>query len=78
MEELRETLEEMGFKGIAPEHLELFAKGLFLNFIYRSNQNIILLCKIDLKRLMKHEQHVKKKEGTAQKLPPVTSASLPV
>ena len=32
MEELEETLEEMGFKDIAPEHLELFAKGYFDSF----------------------------------------------
>lgn len=27
MEELKEVLEEMGFKDVPPNHLELFAKG---------------------------------------------------
>lgn len=28
MKEVKEVLEEMGFRDIPPEHLELFAKGM--------------------------------------------------
>ena len=34
LEELQTTLEEMGFKDIPADHLELFAKGIMYKFTF--------------------------------------------
>ena len=64
LEELQTTLEEMGFKDIPADHLELFAKGIMYKFTFLLKYVWRKFVITDLERLMKHERHVQKKKIT--------------